>query len=291
MLAGSLDGRCITANTFECVDRLSGDSPTSNGPDSPGQNAFVDQFQYAAATQTKTGRHVRDAETVGEFSLQSVNRHARHQPHASATIPGRMHVAFQDTAVDQLGDGCGTQLKQTSRFRLTDPMSAREQSLVFGTLEETHLAVEMTQRVVPQKIGSQCVGRYRVSLLLKIVRLTKQQPEPPADPGGRGSVFGDTLEHIEKLLESLRPMTEYVGRGQPGNDVDREFLWESQGFLEILNPSRCLRGSGGQTFGPPDACRRRNVPIPTGWARRTDRREERQGGRALADSGGRCYVA
>ena len=71
-------------------------------------------------------------------------------------------------------------------------------------------------------------------------------------------MFGDTLEHIEKLCESLRPTIEYVGGGQPGYDVDRGSLLKSQGFLEIVNPSWCLRGSGGQTFGPPDACRCRN---------------------------------
>ena len=49
-------------------------------------------------------------------------------------------------------------------------------------------------------------------------------------------MFGDTLEHIEKLLESLRPMTEYVGGGQPGYDVDRGLPWKIQGFLEIVNP-------------------------------------------------------
>jgi hypothetical protein len=70
-------------------------------------------------------------------------------------------------------------------------------------------------------------------------------------------VFGDTLEKIEEFLETLRPMSEYVGRGQPGNDVEREFLGESLGFLEIVNPSRRFRGGGGQAFGPPDTtCRR-----------------------------------
>ena len=71
-------------------------------------------------------------------------------------------------------------------------------------------------------------------------------------------MFGDTLEHIEKLLESLRPIPEYVSRRQPGYDVDRKFLRESQGFAEIVNTSWCLRGSGGQTFGPPDAIWRRH---------------------------------
>ena len=141
-------------------------------PDTTCENAFVDQCPYTATTQTKAGRHVQDTKTVGEFALQNVNRRARHQAHASATIPGRMHMALQDTAVDQLRDGCGSQSQQSSCFRLTDPMSPPEQRLVFGSLEETDLAVEMTERIASEKVGPQCVGRYRVPLLLKMVRLT-----------------------------------------------------------------------------------------------------------------------
>ena len=78
-------------------------------------------------------------------------------------------------------------------------------------------------------------------------------------------MFGDTLENPEELFEALRPMTEDVCRSQPGNDVDREILWESQGFLEILNPGRCLGGGGGQAFCPPDACRCGNVQCGRVW--------------------------
>jgi hypothetical protein len=172
ILAGSLHWRRVMADTFKCCDRLLGNSPALNRPDTPCENALVDQCPYTAATQTKASRHVQGTETVGEFAPKNVNRRARHQPHASATVSGRMDVAFQDIAVDQLRDGRGSQSQQASRFCLTDPMSPLEQILVFGTLEETHFAIEMTKRVVPQEIGSECVGRCRLPLLLKIVRLT-----------------------------------------------------------------------------------------------------------------------
>jgi hypothetical protein len=171
--AGAFDGWRSAAEIFECLDRSMGDSPASYGPNRPGQETFVNQFQYAAATESKTGHHVRHAETVGEFSREGFNRRTRHQPHASAAVPGRMHMAFQDTAVDQLRDSRGSQLKQSSCFRLTDPMSAPEQRLVFGTLEETNLAVEVAKRVVPQEIRPQSIGRRWITQLLKIMRLAK----------------------------------------------------------------------------------------------------------------------
>ena len=64
----------------------------------------------------------------------------------------------------------------------------------------------MSQQIIPQDIG-----RRGVADLFQVRRLAQQEPESPADAGGRGTVFDHLLKDAKELFDAVWPIGKHLG--------------------------------------------------------------------------------